>query len=382
MKDHDEQEGACQATWNWPAAGAPTRGERDDPSTAGTFIPAAKATNARTAAPGGAPYPVWDPARTYFTGAVACGFYEDGIVIEVSDDPTISQCRMRIELRLSGDDGTDWYEKEVAEWNEESGLVGNRISAKGRDYGLKTMVIDKSKGSTGCDTVVLSKGKILNFLTPMYSFRVDQFWSHWGGKRVRFTWVSEDAGSGVPGDQTAFPDPWLPYPDRTLLRTPDGTTDVCVGGSLFRVRDAATAASIGLDFSVVQDISVRQRAMVSAQPVDFTYLREPGSADLAYIVFGRAKFPVTRFDSETYFNNWPFSKAVLVPDSSLQSVPEMPVHGTLLQESTSATAYAMVGGVPRQFSGQHRIPELCYDTRRIRWVPPGALDGLPKGPPL
>jgi hypothetical protein len=324
-------------------------------------------------------YPVFDVSRLVPPSpyTLAYGFAWDAVEIDVSDDPSLASCEMKITIVSN----FSWY-KEIAFWNYFlNGPIGNNI---GTTPGLQssriiTRPLPTQTCLTGVDTIVLCK-QMGPSMTGLYSFDPVDFWDFWGGYAVKFVWEKDDAGSNVWGAETPQPQyPGWAVPDGTLVQVPNTMQfSVVFGGASFAINNVSDLPALGLDpNNAVPDGSLPAPRPI---PADFTLVRELNRPEV-FVVYGGAKFWIP--SPQTLFGlgfNW--SQVHVIPPGGTNQLASIPMDKTLIKEQHDPKVFLVAQQQLCWVTSPAAMESNCLAWRHVRTVPDGALAALPRGPNL
>ena len=342
-------------------------------------------------------YPVLDPRRTAGPGPYNYGyaFAKDGVGVKVERRPGPSSCEMEVVLESA----PGLNKKGILAWNLHQNWYIDNI---GNRAGDKTSMVVRKAGSpgqacgTGADTVVLGSWDLgLVGWQAHYYFPPQDFWDFWGGCKVTFTWITDQAGSGVWGPQTPTPTyPLVRKPDGTIMRDPAGSLLLVVGGAAFPVAQ-----------SEVDSMGLRGGTTIAAVPMpstpaDGTLVRHWDTAEV-YVIYGGYPFWIP--DPQTLFNlGFSWGQVREIPFRGIVQLPGMPIDGTLLREQKGTprlegprhgNSLLPAGGVDpgvslvdnqklRRVTSTTAMEENCLPWRHVRTVPENTLADLEPGPDI
>jgi hypothetical protein len=256
---------------------------------------------------------------------------------------------------------------------------------------VTAMTINKRRPGQGCsvgtDTVVLARATSIG-PKGMYTFRPDDFWDFWGGCTVTFTWVRDSSPdqrpSGPAGDEASLRYPIVQLPDRTLMRNEAGTFPgfrVVFGGTDFAVDDSIFVNGLRY-LDLFDTLAAVPFQSLPPLPVDGTLVREWQRPEV-YVVYGGAAFPipdpVARFDP-----GLDLARVGALPSGprSLGKLLHIPVDGTLLRQQHDLSVFLVDKRRLRRVKSWAVMDARCLPWRHVRVVPDGALAALPRGADL
>jgi hypothetical protein len=336
-------------------------------------------------------YPVINPnsLMTELPHRYGYGFHQDGIMITVEDDPSLTRCQIRVILTTPP---IVTWRKELHAWNFMNNNSAAFIATEDIDHGPREMVITIGKCHSGTDTILFKKIAWNRIMYSMYTLNSYELWTYWGGKKVTFDWEIDNRGSGIWGEQTTIPAPQV-YPNGTLL-TGDNVMIYQIQG-MAKFEHLNRFSPPDLDpwpptprppqgdppqlFNPIQvDKSFMER--VREQAMDGTLLRESNRPEV-YVMFGGAKFHIPDAATAARMGFNLNNVGVVRPGSiKVNDSENIPRHGTVLREETDPRVYVMRNGQKCHIASPTRMDQLCILGSDVRFVPDGGLRHIPDGP--